>query len=240
MTENIEIQTKPKSSGLVVIRAVFQFIFSIIITGGFLFLSAGSIKWPRAWIYLCLWTVTLLVNLIVLFKTNPSLLDTRMKRRKFESRFDMFLMLFIMTPALMAVPIMAGLDAVRYRLLPIPFWIVPPAMLFHVAGNTIILWSMVVNPYSEKIIRIQSERGHHVITTGPYAIVRHPMYAGFILLFLSIPLILGSGWAFVPVTVACAVLIIRTIFEDRFLKKNLSGYKDYIQKTRYMLLPGIW
>lgn len=240
MTENIEIQTKPKSSGLVVIRAVFQFVFSIIITGGFLFLSAGSIKWPRAWIYLCLWTVTLLVNLIVLFKTNPSLLDARMKRRKFESRFDMFLMLFIMTPALMAVPIMAGLDAVRYRLLPIPFWIVPPAMLLLVAGNAIILWSMVVNPYSEKIIRIQSERGHQIVTTGPYAVVRHPMYTGFILLFLSIPLILGSGWAFVPVIVACTVLIIRTIFEDRFLKKNLSGYKDYIQKTRYMLLPGIW
>jgi protein-S-isoprenylcysteine O-methyltransferase Ste14 len=239
MAENMEIQTKPKHTGLV-IRAAVQFFFSIILIGGLLFLSAGTIRWSRAWFHLGLWTVTLSVNLIILIKMNPSLLDARTKRRKFESRFDMFLMLFIMTPALVAVPIVAGLDTIRYQLLPIPFWAVLPAVLFHITGNAVILWSMVINPYSEKTIRIQTERGHHAVTTGPYAIVRHPMYTGFILFFLSIPLILGSGWAFVPVTVACAVLIIRTIFEDRFLKKNLSGYKDYIQKTRYMLLPGIW
>lgn len=240
MTENMEIRIRPKSAGPVVIRAVIQFAFSIIITGGLLFFSAGSIKWPRAWIHLCLWTVTLLVNLIILIKTNPSLLDARTKRRKFESRFDMFLMLFIMTPALIAVPIVAGLDTVRYKLLPIPFWAVLPAVLLHIVGDALILWSMVVNPYSEKTIRIQTERGHHVITTGPYAVVRHPMYTGFILFFLSIPLILGSGWAFVPVSVACLALIVRTVFEDRILQKDLPGYDEYAQKTRYKLLPGIW
>ena len=233
----VEIQTKSNRSAI--IRVVVQFVFSIIITGGLLFLSAGSLQWSRGWIYLCLWTGTLSVNLIILIKMNPSLLDARTKRRKFESKFDMFLMLFIMTPALVAVPIVAGLDAIRYRLLPIPFLAILPAVLFHIAGDAIILWSMVVNPYSEKTVRIQTERGHHVITTGPYAIVRHPMYTGFILFFLSIPLILGSGWAYVPVTVACVVLIIRTVFEDRFLLKNLSGYNDYAEKTCYMLLPGI-
>ena len=238
MTENMEIRTK--SNRPAVIRGIFQFIFSIIIIGGFLFLSAGSIKWPRAWLHLGLWTVTLLVNLIILIKTNPSLLGARTKRRKFELKFDMFLMLFIMTPALVAVPIVAGLDAVRYKLLPIPFWAVLPAVLFHIAGDALILWSMVFNPYSEKIIRIQTKRGHHVVTTGPYAIVRHPMYTGFIMIFLSIPLILGSGWALVPVAVACVVLIIRTTFEDRFLQKDLPGYEDYTKKTRYRLLPGIW
>ncbi len=240
MTENIENKTQPKSVERIIIRVVVQFVFSIIIIGGLLFLSAGSIRWPRAWFHLGLWIVTLSVNLVVLLKMNPSLLDARTKRRKFESRFDMFLMLFVMTPALVAVPIVAGLDAVRYRLLPIPFWAVLPAVLLHIAGYAVILFSMVVNPYSEKTVRIQTERGHHVITTGPYASVRHPIYTGFILFFLSIPLILGSGWAFVPVVVACVVLIIRTVFEDRFLQKNLPGYKEYAQKTRYMLLPGIW
>jgi protein-S-isoprenylcysteine O-methyltransferase Ste14 len=240
MTENIENQTRSKSVERIIIRAAVQFVFSIIFTGGLLFISAGSIRWPRAWFHLGLWIVTICVNLIVLLKMNPSILDARTKRRKFESRFDMFLMLFIMTPALVAVPIVAGLDAIRYQLLPIPFWTVLPAVLFHITGNAVILWSMVVNPYSEKTVRIQTERGHHVITTGPYAIVRHPIYTGFILFFLNVPLILGSGWAFVPVTVACVVLIIRTIFEDRFLQNNLPGYNDYAQKTRYKLLPGIW
>jgi protein-S-isoprenylcysteine O-methyltransferase Ste14 len=238
MTENMEIRTISNRS--VVIRAVIQFFFSIIIWGGLLFLSAGSIRWPRAWFHLGLWTVTILVNLIILLKTNPSLLAARTKRARFDSIFDLILLMLIMTPAVLAVPIVAGLDTVRYRLLPIPFWAVLPAVLLHIAGNAIMLWSMVVNPYLEKTVRIQRERGHHVITTRPYAIVRHPMYAGFILLFLSIPLILGSGWAFVPVAIVIAVLFVRTVFEDRFLQKNLPGYKDYAEKTHYMLLPGIW
>jgi protein-S-isoprenylcysteine O-methyltransferase Ste14 len=238
MTESMEIQNKSKR--LAVIRAAIQFVFSIIIWGGLLFLSAGSIRWPRAWFHLGLWTVTILVNLIILLKTNPSLLAARTKRARFDSIFDLILLMLIMTPAVLAVPIVAGLDTVRYRLLPIPFWAVLPAVLLHIAGNAIMLWSMVVNPYLEKTVRIQRERGHHVITTRPYAIVRHPMYAGFILLFLSIPLILGSGWAFVPVAIVIAVLFVRTVFEDRFLQKNLPGYKDYAEKTHYMLLPGIW
>jgi protein-S-isoprenylcysteine O-methyltransferase Ste14 len=234
----MEIQNK--SNRLVVIRAVIQFIFSIIIWCGLLFLSAGSVKWPRAWFHLGLWTVTILVNLIILLKTNPSLLAVRTKRAHFDSVFDLILLMLIMIPAILAVPIVAGLDAIRYRLLLIPFWAVLPAMLLHIAGDAIMLWSMVVNPYLEKTVRIQRERGHNVITTGPYAIVRHPMYAGLILLFLSIPLILGSGWVFVPVATVIVVLFVRTVFEDRFLQKNLPGYKDYAQKTHHMLLPGIW
>ena len=238
MTENIEIRTK--LSRLVVIRGICQFALSIIIWGGLLFLSAGSIKWPRAWFHLGLWTVTLIINFFILLKMNPSLLVTRTKRPRFESRFDLLLLLLIMTPAVLAVPVVAGLDAVRYRFLPVPFRMVLPAVLMHIAGDGLMLWAMVVNPYMEKAVRIQTERSHHVITTGPYSIVRHPMYTGFILLFLSIPLILGSGWAFVPVVIVFAVLIIRTIFEDRFLKKNLPGYVQYTQKTQYKLLPGIW
>ena len=240
MTENTDIQTKSISAGLVVIRAVFQFVFSIMIWGGLLFFSAGSITWIRGWIHLCLWTVTLLVNLIILIKMNPSLLAARTKRRKFESKLDMLLMLLIVTPAMLAIPIVAGLDAVRYQLLPIPFWAIFPAVLFHLAGETLMLWAMVVNPYSEKTVRIQTERGHHVITTGPYAIVRHPMYVGFILLFLGVPPTLGSGWAFVPVGIIFAVLIVRTVFEDRILHRDLPGYEEYAKKTRHRLLPGVW
>jgi protein-S-isoprenylcysteine O-methyltransferase Ste14 len=238
MDKNMEIRTK--FAGAVVVRVIFQFGFSIMIWAGLLFWSAGTVKWVRGWIHLGLWVVTLLVNFFILLKRNPTLLAIRTKMQRFELKFDILLMLLIMTPAVVAVPIVAGLDAVRYRLLPIPFWAVFPAVLLHITGDALMLWAMVVNPFMEKAIRIQTERGHHVITTGPYAIVRHPMYAGFILLFLGVPLMLGSGWAFVPVSVVLAALIIRTIFEDRILQKKLPGYEAYTKKTHYRLLPGIW
>jgi protein-S-isoprenylcysteine O-methyltransferase Ste14 len=238
MDKNMEIRTK--FAGAVVVRVIFQFAFSIMIWAGLLFWSAGTVKWVRGWIHLGLWVVTLLVNFFILLKRNPTLLAIRTKMQRFELKFDILLMLLIMTPAVVAVPIVAGLDAVRYQLLPIPFWAVFPAVLLHITGDALMLWAMVVNPFMEKAIRIQTERGHHVITTGPYAIVRHPMYAGFILLFLGVPLMLGSGWAFVPVSVVLAALIVRTVFEDSILQKKLPGYEAYMKKTCYRLLPGIW
>jgi protein-S-isoprenylcysteine O-methyltransferase Ste14 len=238
MDKNMEIRTK--FAGAVVVRVIFQFAFSIMIWAGLLFWSAGTVKWVRGWIHLGLWVVTLLVNFFILLKRNPTLLAIRTKMQRFELKFDILLMLLIMTPAVVAVPIVAGLDAVRYQLLPIPFWAVFPAVLLHITGDALMLWAMVVNPFMEKAIRIQTERGHHVITTGPYAIVRHPMYAGFILLFLGVPLMLGSGWAFVPVSVVLAALIIRTILEYRILQIKLPGYEAYTKKTHYRLLPGIW
>jgi protein-S-isoprenylcysteine O-methyltransferase Ste14 len=238
MDKNMEIRTK--FAGPVVVRVIFQFAFSITIWAGLLFWSAGTVKWVRGWIHLGLWVVTLLVNFFILLKRNPTLLAIRTKMQRFELKFDILLMLLIMTPAVVAVPIVAGLDAVRYQLLPIPFWAVFPAVLLHITGDALMLWAMVVNPFMEKAIRIQTERGHHVITTGPYAIVRHPMYAGFILLFLGVPLMLGSGWVFVPVSIVLAALIIRTVFEDRILQIKLPGYEAYTKKTHYRLLPGIW
>jgi protein-S-isoprenylcysteine O-methyltransferase Ste14 len=97
------------------------------------------------------------------------------------------------------------------------------------------------NRFFSGTVRIQKERGHHVISTGPYAVVRHPGYAGALLTYFATPLLLDSPWTFVPVAFMAVVLIIRTDLEDRTLKHELSGYKEYAtQKTRYRLLPGIW
>jgi protein-S-isoprenylcysteine O-methyltransferase Ste14 len=238
MAEKMEVQGK--STGPVISRVAFQFFISVMIWAGLLFWSAGTLKWVRGWIHLGLLVATLLVNFFVLLKKNPTLLETRTKKQRFKLKFDILLMLLVMTPATMAVPIVAGLDAVRYRLLPIPFWAVFPGIALHIAGDALMLWAMAVNPFMEKAIRIQTERGHHVIMTGPYAIVRHPMYTGLMLLLLAMPLMLGSLWTFVPVGIALAGLIVRTILEDHILRKDLPGYKEYIKKIHYRLLPGIW
>ncbi|MGD2094313.1 MAG: isoprenylcysteine carboxylmethyltransferase family protein [Phycisphaerales bacterium] len=235
-----ESQLEGKSVVLLIIQVCIRFILSIVIWGGLLFWSAGSVLWSRGWAHLGLWIVMLAVNFFILRKKNPAVLAARTKRQWFEKPFDLILMLFVMLPAMLAFPIISGLDAVRYKFAPLSFWTVYPAVLLHVAGDAIMLWSMAVNPYLEKTIRIQKERGHHVITTGPYAFVRHPMYVGAIMLFVGMPLFLGSGLAFIPVGVLIIVLVIRTVFEDRMLHCELPGYEEYAKKTRYRLLPGVW
>ena len=99
---------------------------------------------------------------------------------------------------------------------------------------------MIANPFAEKTVRVQTERGHHVITTGPYAIVRHPMYLGVILMFVAVPLVLGSAWAFAPVVAMTLLLMVRTVLEERLLRRDLPGYEVYIGQTRWRILPGIW
>jgi protein-S-isoprenylcysteine O-methyltransferase Ste14 len=99
---------------------------------------------------------------------------------------------------------------------------------------------MIANPFAEKTVRVQTERGHHVISTGPYAIVRHPMYLGVVLMFMAVPLVLGSAWTFTPVVAMTLLLIIRTVLEERLLRRDLPGYEEYMARTRRRLLPGIW
>jgi protein-S-isoprenylcysteine O-methyltransferase Ste14 len=101
-------------------------------------------------------------------------------------------------------------------------------------------WSMVVNPFFEKTVRIQTDRGHHVIDTGPYAYVRHPGYVGFTGWMISAPLLLDSSWAFVPALLAVVGIAIRTALEDRTLRAELPGYAEYAARVRFRLIPGVW
>ena len=99
---------------------------------------------------------------------------------------------------------------------------------------------MINNKFFERTVRIQEERGQTVCTTGPYAYIRHPGYVGFSILFIGTAFILGSRWAFIPVGITIFLLIIRTILEDKTLKNELEGYKEYSEKVKYRLIPGIW
>jgi len=99
---------------------------------------------------------------------------------------------------------------------------------------------MIANAYFSTAVRIQSDRGHTVCSTGPYRFVRHPGYVGYILQALGVPILLGSLWALIPGITAAVCMIMRTSLEDRMLQAELPGYQDYIQKVRYRLVPGIW
>jgi protein-S-isoprenylcysteine O-methyltransferase Ste14 len=108
------------------------------------------------------------------------------------------------------------------------------------SGHALLVWSMVANAYFSLIVRIQADRSHQVVSSGPYRFVRHPGYLGSILFFLSTSLLLGSWWALIPGAAAALLIVIRTALEDRTLHAELPGYADYVERVRYRLLPGIW
>ena len=224
----------------VIITGIIQSVVALGMWGALLFWPAGTLHWGRAWIHLGLWVVTFAINFAILRRANPELLDARLKRQRFTNRLDLLLMVFVFLPAVLAIPVVAGLEAVRYALGAMPLWAIWLGIAVHVLGDAVMVWSMAVNPFLEKTVRIQSERGHHVISTGPYAYVRHPMYVGVSGMFAAIPLMLGSAYAFVPVCIMIIALVARTVFEDRLLQRELAGYREYAARVRYRLIPGIW
>jgi len=224
---------------MLLLRATFQLAFSFAIWGGLLFGSAGDVTWLRGWLHIGVWLVTFAVNASVLLRLNQDVFSARLKPKWSSERADTIVLMFFLVVTL-AIPVVAGLDTVRFGWSSLPFWAVYLGIAFHAAGDAFVVWAMIANPFAEKTVRVQTERGHHVITTGPYAIVRHPMYLGVILMFVAVPLVLGSAWTFTPVVAMTLLLMVRTVLEERLLRRDLPGYEVYIGQTRWRILPGIW
>jgi protein-S-isoprenylcysteine O-methyltransferase Ste14 len=114
------------------------------------------------------------------------------------------------------------------------------ALVAIMLGYAFSSWALIENRFFSGTVRIQTERGHHVVSSGPYRIMRHPGYAGALLGYLPVPILLNSLWAFIPAILLLIVLVVRTALEDKTLQAELPGYREFAQKTRYRLLPGIW
>jgi protein-S-isoprenylcysteine O-methyltransferase Ste14 len=201
-----------------------------------LFLGAGRVAWPRGWIF----TVGFLASQAITFAAirfrNPGLIRLRLKKIQPTKPFDK---VFVPLYGLMSVAflIVAGLDGGRYswsRLGPEWIW---PGLLLHAVGTSIGTWAAVTNPYLKCTVET---RGHSVVATGPYRILRHPMYASRIASFLGWPLILGSLWSYLPVCAIITLFFYRTTHEDQVLRDELAGYQEYCEQTPYRLLPGTW
>lgn len=224
-------------------RAVAKRFVSVLLGflawGALLFGSAGRLDWTRAWVYLGVSVLIFLGHGVLVIIKNPEAIVARAEIRKGTKAFDK-VVLVPYAMAYLSVPVLAGLDAVRFGWSPMPFEALYGGLALLLLGFIPIASAMATNPYIEQTVRIQEDRGHKPATTGPYRIVRHPMYVGMILLHLSAPLALGSVWAFAPAGALVLLLIIRTAFEDRTLRRELPGYEEYAQRTRFRLLPGIW
>ncbi len=211
----------------------------LLILAGILFLSAGRLDWLQAWIFLLAYGVFLFIYAVWVLRNDPGQLTERSQMGPNVKRWDKVI-LSVYTVLLLAMLIIAGLDAGRFRwALVSPAWQGIGWAGLTMAG-ALIGWTAYTNTFLSRYVRIQAERGQHVISNGPYHWVRHPMYAGIILMMLCIPLSLGSGWALVPGVFIGVLFVIRTALEDRTLQAELSGYREYAQRVCYRLFPWIW
>lgn len=204
-----------------------------------LFLAAGSVHSLRAWLYIALHAGTVIIGEIVVSLKCPGILEERTKRHANTKTFDKVILPLILVTFFL-FPVVAGLDAVRFRWSHLGWNACFFALPIYLLGGVLIPWTLIVNPYLERTVRIQLDRGHQVVDSGPYAIVRHPMYAGVILQSLAAPLLLGSLWSYLPAATTIILFIVRTALEDRTLRNELPGYPAYAIRTRFRLLPGIW
>lgn len=212
--------------------------FGVAFYGLLLFIPAGTLAWPHAWVYLALFLIVLIASSIT---TDPELLrDERGVGQTGRKGWDLGLVSTYGILTTIAVPILAGFDWRYGWSADIPLWLIILAVIIYALGWAFGLWAMAVNRFFSKIVRIQHERGHHVIDKGPYRYVRHPGYVGGIIHNLGTPIILGSWWALIPAALAGLLMVIRTGLEDRTLQDELEGYKGYTEHVHYRLIPGIW
>jgi protein-S-isoprenylcysteine O-methyltransferase Ste14 len=205
-----------------------------------LFGAAGRLDWTRGWIYVATYLVGMGGAGLVIRRRNPGLFEARASfRRKDTKRFDKVFMI-IYLPLVLLQPAIAGVDAVRFHWSSLPFAFVYAGVVLFAIASAFIAWVMAVNRFAETTVRIQTERGHVVVSAGPYCFVRHPMYVGMILMFLGGPMIMGSVWALAEGGVIGALTIWRTAMEDRTLRRELEGYQEFTTHTPYRLVPGVW
>jgi protein-S-isoprenylcysteine O-methyltransferase Ste14 len=222
-------------------KLIIQTLVFYALTAVLLFAAAGTWRWPQAWIFIIEMIATGIAISMWLARHDPGLLAERMSSpiQRGQAIGDKLILLFI-CGAWPAWLVFIALDAKRWHLSHLSVWV-------QVAGALLVLVAMYAcyrtfreNSFAAPVVKIQKERGQTVVTTGPYAVVRHPMYAGAGLMFFGIPMLLGSAWGLALGPAWYLLLALRIPLEERVLRENLAGYDDYARRVRWRLLPGVW
>jgi protein-S-isoprenylcysteine O-methyltransferase Ste14 len=205
-----------------------------------LFLPAGTLSWPAAWIFLLLFFGFFLAVNIWLFRHNPGLLEERSHFGTSDQKGWDKLLFPLLLVFSFAWLIFMSLDATRFHWSPVPVWLQAVGVVVLLASFYLLFLTFRENSYLSTVVRIQEERGHSVITTGPYHYVRHPMYAGILIFAVGTPLLLGSWYGVLFGLVFALLVARRAVLEERTLRKELQGYTAYMAQVKYRLIPYIW
>jgi protein-S-isoprenylcysteine O-methyltransferase Ste14 len=215
----------------VFIRGIMGVIFLMCI----FFIPAGTFAYWQAWVYLAVLFLPLVYVLSYLIKNDPKLLERRMRTREREKE-QQIIVLFSSIFLLLAF-VLPGFDY-RFGWSNVPVWLVFVADFLVLAGYIFIFFVFRENQYTSRVVEVEKEQT--VISSGPYAIVRHPMYLGIVFMYVFTPLALGSYWAVIPALFTIPILVFRLLNEEKVLERDLAGYKEYQAKVKYHLFPGIW
>jgi len=221
-------------------RKLRNIVLSFLATFAFiaiLFIAAGSMTWINGWVLVL---VMLAGNVSGVVLADPGLLEERIGIKSGLKREDVLFAIMMGRFGPLSTIVIAGLDFRFGWSAPFPMVLIVVGFVFFIIGLAITLWATKENKFFSSVVRIQKERGHYVITTGPYRIVRHPGYLGSVIYMLALPFALTSYWALIPAAVANIIAIIRTTLEDHTLKRELGGYTKYAEQVHYRLLPGVW
>lgn len=220
-------------------RWIVRETMGVVMLAAMLFLAAGTLNWIAGWAMVIVMAGWVIAMALVVMPRYPELLAERVGPKKGAKTWDTAL-LSLYGLVMMIMWIVAGLDFRNSWSSGIGPLAQFGAMLIVSAAYGLVVWATGVNAYFSQVVRIQSERGHTVVSGGPYRYVRHPAYVGMTLVVLAAPIMLSSWWALIPGILSALVVIVRTSLEDKTLQAELPGYEDYTQHTRYRLIPGVW
>jgi protein-S-isoprenylcysteine O-methyltransferase Ste14 len=216
-------------------KVLLRFGSALLVLGLIIFLPAGSLAFWNGWLYLAAILLPMLGVLVYLFKRDPGLLEKRIKTREKEKEQKLYIVLSILL--FLVAFTLPGLDF-RFKWSSVPFWLVILATVIMLAGYALFVLVMRQNSYASRVIEIQN--GQKLIDTGLYSVVRHPMYMAASLMYLAMPLVLGSFYAVLPLLLLPLLLGFRIVNEEKVLRAGLPGYEEYTRRVKYRLIPFVW
>ena len=217
------------------VQAITKFVFGVVLIGILVFLPAGTLSFLNGWLFMGILFVPMFLAGIVMMIKNPDLLRSRLEAK--EKRQEQSVVIKLSGLMFLAGFVVAGLDY-RFGWLVLPKGVVIGAVIAFVVAYVLYAEVLRENTYLSRTIKVQE--GQKVVDTGLYGVVRHPMYSATLILFLSMPLVLGSVFAFLIFLLYPLIIAKRISDEEKFLEKELDGYIEYKQKVKYRLIPFIW
>ena len=217
------------------VQAISKFILGVVLIGALLFIPAGTLGWPGGWLFMGLLFLPMFCAGLVMMKKDPGLLKKRLNAKEQEA--EQKTVLALSAVMFLAAFIVAGLNY-RFGWITVPSWVVWLGSIVFLLAYLMYAEVLRENSYLSRTIEVQEDQ--EVVSTGLYGMVRHPMYSATVLLFLAMPLILGSPVSFIIMLAYIPIIVKRIRNEEKVLEEGLKGYKEYEQKVRYRLLPFIW